>query len=80
MAPVRNVLFIMCDQLRADHLGCAGRPWLKTPNIDALARRGVRFSNAFVNANVCGPSRMSFCTGATPPATAPPGTVAAGYR
>ncbi|MFT5175132.1 MAG: hypothetical protein ACI8W7_003321 [Gammaproteobacteria bacterium] len=33
---VRNVLFIMCDQLRFDYLGCAGHPHLKTPNIDAL--------------------------------------------
>jgi arylsulfatase A-like enzyme len=66
MAGIRNVLFIMCDQLRADHLGCAGHPHLKTPNLDALARRGVRFSNAFVNANVCGPSRMSFYTGRYP--------------
>ena len=66
MAAIRNVLFIMCDQLRADHLGCAGHPYLRTPNIDALAQRGVRFSNAFVNANVCGPSRMSYYTGRYP--------------
>lgn len=63
MSTVRNVLFIMCDQLRADHLGCAGHPWLATPNIDRLAARGVRFSNAFVQSPVCGPSRMSFYTG-----------------
>lgn len=62
-ATARNVLFIMADQLRADHLACAGHPWLKTPNIDALARRGVRFANAFVQSGVCGPSRMSFYTG-----------------
>lgn len=61
-----NVLFIMADQLRWDHLGCAGHPYLKTPNIDALARRGVRFSNAFVNSGVCGPSRMSYYTGRYP--------------
>ena len=61
-----NVLFIMADQLRWDHLGCAGHPYLKTPNIDALARRGVRFANAFVNSGVCGPSRMSFYTGRYP--------------
>ncbi len=66
MPAIRNVLFIMCDQLRADHLGCAGHPYLRTPNIDALAKRGVRFSNAFVNSNVCGPSRMSFYTGRYP--------------
>lgn len=39
-----NVLFIMAEQLRWDHLGCAGHLYLKTPNIDALARRGVRFA------------------------------------
>ncbi len=61
-----NVLFIMADQLRWDHLGCAGHPWLKTPNLDALARRGVRFANAFVNSGVCGPSRMSYYTGRYP--------------
>ena len=61
-----NVLFIMADQLRADHLGCAGHPHLKTPNLDALAARGVRFANAFVNSGVCGPSRMSYYTGRYP--------------
>jgi arylsulfatase A-like enzyme len=61
-----NVLFIMSDQLRWDHLGCAGHPYLRTPNIDALARRGVRFANAFVNSGVCGPSRMSYYTGRYP--------------
>lgn len=61
-----NILFIMADQLRWDHLGCAGHPYLKTPNIDALAARGVRFDNAFVNSGVCGPSRMSYYTGRYP--------------
>lgn len=59
----RNVLFIMCDQLRYDYLGCTGHPHLKTPNIDALAARGVRFSRAYVQSPICGPSRMSFYTG-----------------
>lgn len=61
-----NVLFIMADQLRWDHLSCAGHPYLKTPNIDALARRGVRFSQAYVTSGVCGPSRMSYYTGRYP--------------
>lgn len=61
-----NVLFIMADQLRWDHLSCSGHPYLRTPNIDALARRGVRFANAFVNSGVCGPSRMSYYTGRYP--------------
>ncbi|MBN8940132.1 MAG: alkaline phosphatase family protein [Rhizobiales bacterium] len=59
----KNVLFIMCDQLRFDYLSCAGHRTLSTPNIDALARRGVRFSRAYVQSPVCGPSRMSFYTG-----------------
>ncbi len=63
MGSVRNILFVMCDQLRADTLGCMGHPTIKTPYIDALARRGVRFTRAYCQAPVCGPSRMSFYTG-----------------
>ena len=63
MARHRNVLFIMCDQLRWDYLSCAGHRTLHTPNIDALAARGVRFSNAYCQSPICGPSRMSFYTG-----------------
>ncbi|MEC7765013.1 MAG: sulfatase-like hydrolase/transferase [Pseudomonadota bacterium] len=59
----RNILFIMCDQLRFDYLGCAGHPTIKTPNIDALAARGVRFDRAYAQSPICGPSRMSFYTG-----------------
>ena len=59
----RNILFIMCDQLRWDYLSCYGHPHLQTPNIDALAARGVRFTRAYVQSPVCGPSRMSFYTG-----------------
>ena len=62
-ASVRNVLFIMADQLRRDYLSCHGHPSLRTPNIDALAARGVRFDNAFVQGPVCGASRMSTYTG-----------------
>ncbi len=53
----------MCDQLRFDYLGCAGYPALKTPSIDRLAAQGVRFTNAYVQSPVCGPSRMSAYTG-----------------
>ncbi|WP_300013763.1 alkaline phosphatase family protein [uncultured Roseobacter sp.] len=59
----KNILFIMCDQLRFDYLGCTGHPHLKTPHIDALAARGVRFDNAYVQSPICGPSRMSTYTG-----------------
>lgn len=60
---VRNVLFIMCDQLRLDALSCFGGTVIETPNIDRLAARGVRFDQAHVQGSVCGSSRMSFYTG-----------------
>jgi arylsulfatase A-like enzyme len=60
---VRNVLFIMADQWRADYFAAAGHPFLRTPHIDALAKRSVNFSSAYVQSGVCGPSRMSFYTG-----------------
>ena len=63
MTAIRNVLFVMCHQLRWDHLSCAGHPFLRTPGIDALAARGVRFDQAYVQSGICGPSRMSFYTG-----------------
>jgi arylsulfatase A-like enzyme len=58
-----NILWIMCDQLRFDYLSCYGHHTLQTPHIDALAARGVRFTRAYVQSPVCGPSRMSFYTG-----------------
>ncbi|MEJ6389564.1 sulfatase-like hydrolase/transferase [Gymnodinialimonas ulvae] len=58
-----NVLWIMADQLRFDYLSCYGHPHLHTPHIDGLAARGVRFTNAYVQSPVCGPSRMSAYTG-----------------
>ena len=44
-------------------MGAAGHPFLQTPNIDRLAREGVRFSNAFVPTSLCSPARASFLTG-----------------
>jgi arylsulfatase A-like enzyme len=63
MTVAKNILFIMCDQLRFDYLSCAGHPYLPTPHIDALAARGVRFTRAYVQSPICGPSRMSTYTG-----------------
>ena len=59
----KNILFIMFDQLRFDYLSCAGHPYLQTPHIDALAQKGVRFTRAYTQSPICGPSRMSFYTG-----------------
>ncbi|WP_206040793.1 sulfatase-like hydrolase/transferase [Roseobacter ponti] len=58
-----NILWIMFDQLRFDYLSCAGHPTLQTPNIDRLARKGVRFTNAYTQSPVCGAARMSAYTG-----------------
>jgi arylsulfatase A-like enzyme len=63
MSKVKNILFIMCDQLRWDYLSCYGHPTLNTPNIDWLASQGVRFNKAYVQSASCGPSRMSYYTG-----------------
>src|SRR5438477_1583954 len=59
----RNVVLIVADDHRYDALGCAGHPFLKTPNLDALARGGVRLRNAFVTTSLCSPSRASILTG-----------------
>lgn len=58
-----NVLFILCDDLRPDALGCYGSKHVKTPQIDALAADGVRFANAFCTTSLCSPSRASILTG-----------------
>ena len=65
MPKIKNILFIMADQLRWDYLGCYGHPHLDTPNIDKLAAKGVRFDRAYVQSPVCGPSRASCYTGRT---------------
>lgn len=59
----RNVVVIMCDQLRPDFLHAYGGDFIPTPNIDALAAEGVVFDNAITASTVCGPARMSFLTG-----------------
>jgi arylsulfatase A-like enzyme len=58
-----NVLFILCDDLRPDALGCYGSKHVRTPHIDALAAGGVRFANAFCTTSLCSPSRASILTG-----------------
>jgi arylsulfatase A-like enzyme len=58
-----NVVMIIADQLRADAVGAFGSTHASTPNIDALADRGTRFTNCFTQNPVCSPSRASFLTG-----------------
>jgi len=60
----RNVVFILTDDHRYDALGFMHpQPWLKTPNMDALARDGAHLKNAFVTTALCSPSRASILTG-----------------
>ncbi len=58
-----NVVFFLSDDQRADFLGCAGHSVVQTPFIDDLARRGVRFENAFVTTSICAASRATLLTG-----------------
>lgn len=61
-----NIVLITADDLGWKELGCFGNGDVKTPNIDRLARGGVRFINAFVAASSCSPSRASIITGQYP--------------
>jgi arylsulfatase A-like enzyme len=61
-----NFLFFITDQHRADYLGCAGHPVLRTPHIDALAANGARFDRFFVSSPVCMPNRATLLTGRYP--------------
>lgn len=61
-----NVLFIIADQLRADHLGFGGNGVVKTPHLDALAAKSIVFENATVANPTCMPNRASLMTGRWP--------------
>ena len=64
----KNVLFIVSDDLRPS-LGSYGAAVVKTPNLDKLAQRSVRFTTAAAQQAVCAPSRISFLTGRRPDTT-----------
>ena len=59
----KNLLFIMADEHNRAMMGCSGHALVKTPNLDALAARGTRFTNAYTNSPICVPARASLATG-----------------
>ncbi|HUT19565.1 MAG TPA: sulfatase-like hydrolase/transferase [Anaerolineae bacterium] len=61
-----NVLFLMADQYRHDYLGCAGAGFVRTPNLDRLAGRGVRFAQCVTDCPVCTPACIGLATGLRP--------------
>lgn len=61
-----NVLFVFSDQHRAMDIGCAGNDDVQTPNLDQLAEEGTRFTEAYANYPLCGPSRACILTGQYP--------------
>jgi len=58
-----NLLFIMADEHNRAMMGCSDHPHVKTPNLDALAKNGTRFTNAYTNCPICVPARASLATG-----------------
>ncbi|MEC8127831.1 MAG: sulfatase-like hydrolase/transferase [Pseudomonadota bacterium] len=60
---MRNLLVIVSDEHRFDAMGCAGHDFVRTPNLDALADRSVRFTNAYTPSPICVPARAAFATG-----------------
>lgn len=58
-----NMIVLLIDDMRWDEYGAAGHNYIQTPNIDRLAREGVRFTNAFATTPLCSPSRACFLTG-----------------
>lgn len=84
-----NIVFILADDIGYGDLGCYGAVRVRTPNLDRLAREGVRFTDAHTTASTCTPSRRSLLTGAyswrqpagsgilpgDAPLSIPPGTV-----
>jgi len=68
-APQRpNVLFIAVDDLRPE-LGCYGKDYIKSPNIDRIAKAGMVFNRAYCQQAVCSPTRSSLMTGTRPDTT-----------
>ncbi|MDD4632781.1 MAG: sulfatase-like hydrolase/transferase, partial [Proteiniphilum sp.] len=64
-----NIVLIIADDVSFDDIGCYGNKIVKTPNIDRLAKEGMRFDNAFLVTSSSSPSRCSIVTGRYPHST-----------
>jgi arylsulfatase A-like enzyme len=64
--PKSNIVFIIADDLGWSDLGCYGSTFYQTPNLDRLAKEGMRFTDAYAAAPVCSPTRASILTGKSP--------------
>jgi arylsulfatase A len=65
-AKPQDLIIVLCDDLGYGDLGCFGHPTIKTPNLDAFARQGMKFTDAYAAAPVCSPSRCGMLSGRTP--------------
>lgn len=61
-----NIVFIIADDLGYQELGCYGQKWIRTPNIDKIAKEGIRFTQFYSGNAVCAPSRCNLLTGKHP--------------
>ena len=67
-----NIVFFIADDVSQEDLGCYGHPVIKTPRIDGLAGKGIRFNNAYLTTSSCSPTRCSIITGRYPHNTGAP--------
>jgi N-sulfoglucosamine sulfohydrolase len=67
-----NLILIIGDDISADDFGCYGHPSIRTPELDALAASGIRFTNAYLTTSQCSPTRCSVITGRYPHNTGAP--------
>ena len=72
LADKPNVVFFIADDVSQEDFGCYGHPVIQTPNVDALAKQGMRFDNAYLTTSSCSPTRCSIITGRYPHNTGAP--------